>query len=192
VFRVRSGWCVDTNITRRPCCRRISCLYLSNMRYQLSLTSMDPCKATNKQHWTDVLQITGPLESPGTSSNTQQDKTWVERTCWLSFIPLWLEAYYVFFRTFHFSLSSSSPFPQQPLMAPQTPQPSGIESELSRTTGASLNAPLAETQQRQRHQLVLHDAAIAATENMSQNSHLHTVLNTVRSNNKKQHVIWCE
>jgi len=57
-------------------------------------------------------------------------------------------------------------------MAPQTPQPGGIQSVPSRTTGASSNAPLAETQQQCRHQLVHRDAAIAATENMTQDAHL--------------------
>ena len=50
-------------------------------------------------------------------------------------------------------------------MAPQTPQPSVIQSELSQTIGAASNAPLAETQQQCRYQLDHHNAAIAATEN---------------------------
>jgi len=142
-FRIRSQQCVDTNISRRPFRQSISILYLSNMRYQLSFTSMYPCKQTNNQHRTDLLSIKRPLESPATCNYTQPDKTWVECASWLSFIPLWLVAYYIFLRTFHFSLSSSSPFPQQQVMATQTPQHSVIESESSQTTGASSNAPLA-------------------------------------------------
>jgi len=57
---------------------------------------------TNKQHRTDLLQIVGPLESSATCSYTQPDKTWVECASWLLFIRLWLEAYYIFLRTFHF------------------------------------------------------------------------------------------
>jgi len=175
VFHVRSLRCVETNITRCSFCPRISFLYLPNMRYQLSLTSMYPWKQTNKQHWTDLLQIGGRLESPATCTYTQQDKTWVERASWLSFIPLWLVAYYIFLRTFHFSLSSSSPFPQHQVMAPQAPQPGVIQSEMSRTMVVSSNAPLPGTQQQCRHQLVHSDAAIAATENMAQDAHLKNV-----------------
>jgi len=70
-------------------------------------------------------------------------------------------------------------------MAPQTPQPAVIQSESSRTAGASSNAPLAETQLQRRHQLVHGDAAIAATENMAQDAHLKKVRKTGRSNNRQ-------
>jgi len=95
----------------------------------------------------------------------------LECASWLSFIPLWLVAYYIFLRTFHFSLSSSSPFPQQQVMAAQSPQPSGTQSEPSRTTGASSNVPLAVTQQQRSQQWVQRDATIGATENMAQDTH---------------------
>jgi hypothetical protein len=74
-------------------------------------------------------------------------------------------------------------------MAPQTPQPSVIQCESSRTAGASSNAPLADTQLQRRHQLVHRDAAIAATENMAHDAHLKKVLKTGRSNNRQQHAI---
>jgi len=77
-------------------------------------------------------------------------------------------------------------------MAPQTPQPGVIESESSWTMCASSNAPLAETQQQCRHQLVHRDAAIAATEHMAQDADLKMVRKTRRSNNRKQHAIGCE
>jgi len=77
-------------------------------------------------------------------------------------------------------------------MAPQTPQPGVIQSESSRTAGASSNAPLAETQLQCRHQLVHRDAAIAATENTAQDAHLKNVRKTGRSNNRQQHAIGCE
>ena len=77
-------------------------------------------------------------------------------------------------------------------MAPQSPQPGVIQSESNRTAGASSNAPLAETQLERRHQLVHHDAAIAATENMAQDAHLQTVRKTWRTNNRHQHAIGCE
>jgi hypothetical protein len=77
-------------------------------------------------------------------------------------------------------------------MAPQTPLPGGIQSESSRTTGASSNAPQAETQLQRRHQLVHRDAAIAATENMAQDAHLKKVRKTGRRNNRQQHAIGCE
>jgi len=77
-------------------------------------------------------------------------------------------------------------------MAPQTPQPGLIQSESSRTPGASSNAPLVETQLQRRHQLVHRDAAIAATKNMAQDAHLKKVRNTGHSNNWQQHAIGCE
>jgi len=153
---------------------------------------MYPCKQTNYQHRTDLPQIDGPLASPPTWSYAQPDKTWAECVTWLSFIPLWLVAYYIFHRTFHFSLSSSSPFPQQQVMAPQRPQPGVIESKSSRKMGASSNGPLAETQQQRRHQLVHCNTAIAATENMAHDAHLTIVCKARRSNIGKQHAIGCE
>jgi len=70
-------------------------------------------------------------------------------------------------------------------MAPQTPQPGVIESDSSQTTGTSSNAPLAETQQQRRHQLVHRDAAIGATKDMAQNARLRNVRQTERSNARK-------
>jgi hypothetical protein len=55
-------------------------------------------------------------------------------------------------------------------MAPTTLPPGVIGAELSQTTGDSRNAPLRETQQQSRHQLVHRDASIVATENMSHDS----------------------
>jgi len=157
-----------------------------------SLRCIPAHKQTYKHHRTDLLQFAGRLDSLPTCSDTQQDVSWVERASWQSFIPLWPVDYYIFLRTFHFSLSSSSPFPQQQDMAPQTPQPGGIQSESSRTAGASSNAHLAETQLQRRHQLVHRDAAIAATENMGPDAHLSKARNTGRSNNRQQHAIGCE
>jgi len=192
-FHVRSRLCVETNITRLPFRRRISFLYLSNTRYQLSFTSMYPGKQSNKQtSSTDLLQIVGPLESHPTCSDTQQDVSWVERANWQSFISLWPVAYYIFLRSFHFSWLSSSPFPRQQVMAPQTPQPSVIQSESRRMAGASSNAPQAETQLLGRHLFVHCNSAIAATENMAQDVHLRKVHKTGRSNNRQQHTIGCE
>jgi len=90
VIDVRYWRYVETNITRCPFRRRISFLYLSNLSYQQWFTSMNPRKQTNRQHRTNSLQISGPLESPATCSYMQQDKIWVARESWLSFIHLWL------------------------------------------------------------------------------------------------------
>jgi len=102
VFHVRSRRCVDTNMTRHSFRRRISPLYVSNMRCQLSFTYMYPCRQTNKHHQINLLQIARQLESPATCSCTQPETTWVECATRLSFIPMWLVAYYIFLRTFHF------------------------------------------------------------------------------------------
>jgi len=77
-------------------------------------------------------------------------------------------------------------------MAAQSPQPGGTQSEPSRTTGASSNEPLAETQQQRSQQWVQHDAAIGATENMAQDTHSKKVRNTRRRNNRQQHATGCE
>jgi hypothetical protein len=77
-------------------------------------------------------------------------------------------------------------------MAPQTPQPGVIQSESSRTPGASSKAPLAYTQLQRRHQLVHRDAAIAATKYMAQDAQLKKVHNTGCSNNRQLHAICCE
>jgi len=162
------------------------------MRNQLSFTSMYPCKQTNKHHRTDLLQIAGPLESPAPRSDRQKDIPWVEHASWQSFIPLWPVAYYIFLRTFHFSLSSSSPFPQPQDMAQQAPPPGVIQSESNRTSGPLPNAPLAETKPQRRHQLVHRDAAIAATEIIALDAHLNMLRKTRHSYNTQQHAIGCE
>jgi hypothetical protein len=80
---------------------------------------------------------------------------------------------------------------QQQAMAPETLPPGAIGAESSRTTGASRNAPLGETQQQHRHQVVHCDAANVATEIMTQDAHLKKVRKTGSSKNKKQHAIGC-
>jgi len=150
-------------------------------------------------HFNVSLQTNKHTSSEGLTPNrgtvgitSNWDVSWVERASWQSFIPLCPVAYYIFLRTFHFSLSSSSPSPQQQVVAQQTPLPGGIQSESSRTTGASSNSPQVETQLQRRHQLVHRDAAIAATENMTQDAHLKKVRKTGRCNDRQQHAIRCE
>jgi len=82
--------------------------------------------------------------------------------------------------------------PQRQVMAPEILQPGVIEAKLSQMTGASNNAPPGETQQKCRHQSVYHDAAIVATETMSQDSHFQIVRKAGCSQNQKQHAIRCE
>jgi len=53
--------------------------------------------------------------------------------------------------------------PQQQEMVPEIFQPGAIDTESSRTTGDSNNAPPGDTQQQHRHQWVHCDAAIIAT-----------------------------
>jgi len=160
--------------------------------WDISCRSLQCIPANKETNQTNVLQIAEPLKSPATCSYTQPDKTWVDCASRLSFIPLWLEAYYIFLSTLHFSLSSSSPFPQQQVMAPQTPQISEIKSQSSWTMGTSSNAPLAETQQQHRHQFVHRHSAIAATNNMAYDPHLKIVHETGRCNDRKQLAIGCE
>jgi len=70
-------------------------------------------------------------------------------------------------------------------MAPETKQPGVIGAESKRTSGASSNAPLCGTKQHHRHQFIHRDAAIVATRNVGQETHLKTVRNTWSKNNKK-------
>ena len=67
-----------------------------------------------------------------------------------------------------------------------------IGSEWSGTTGASSNAPPAETQLQRRHHLVHCHGAIVAAENITQEARLKTVRKTRQSKNKKQYAIGCE
>jgi hypothetical protein len=83
-------------------------------------------------------------------------------------------------------------FRQKQAMAPKTNPPGVIGAESSQTTGASLNAPLGETQQQCRHQFVDFAAAIEATENITQDAHLQKVSKTRSRKNKKQHASGCE
>jgi len=73
--------------------------------------------------------------------------------------------------------------PQQRVMAPEILQPGAIEAQSSRTTGASNNAPPGEKQQQCRHELDHCDAAIVATENMTQDTDS-KIVRTTRSRKK--------
>jgi len=148
---------------------------------------------TVKQHRTDLLRISRPLEPPPTCCYTQWDLSRVEHSSWLSLIPFWLEANCILFKTSHlFSLSSSKPFPQQQDMAPRIPQHGASGSELSPTTGASFNEPPAKRKQQCRYELVHHDAANAATDHVTQDAHWKRVHRNGSSRNKEQLVIGCE
>jgi len=148
---------------------------------------------TNKQHRTDLLQIARPLETPATCSYTQWDSDSVDYASWLSLIPFWLEAHYIFLRTSHFvSLSSSSSFRQHQIMAPHTAQHGASGSGSSHLTGASSNAPPAGTQLQHRHQLAHHNTANPAAENVTLENHLTSVCETAHSKDTKQHATGCE
>jgi hypothetical protein len=58
--------------------------------------------------------------------------------------------------------------------------------------GAWSNIPLAQTLKQRRHQVVHHNAAIAANNDMAQDAHLKKVRKTGCSNHKQQHAIRCE
>jgi len=77
-------------------------------------------------------------------------------------------------------------------MATRTPQPGNSGSESSQSKGALSNKSLTGTQHECRHQLVHHDAANAATKNMTQDAHMKIIHRTGSSKNTMQHVIWSE
>jgi len=69
-------------------------------------------RKTNTQHMTDLVQITVRLEICASCSYMHQDSSWEEQASWLLLIPCWLEATYIFLKTSHlFLLSSSSGLP---------------------------------------------------------------------------------
>jgi len=72
------------------------------------------------------------------------------------------------------------------------PQPRAIVSASSRMTVASSNDPPAETQQQPRYKLIHHNAAIGATENITQDKDLNTVRNIGENKNRKKRAIGCE
>jgi len=157
--------------TRDISCRSLQCIPANK---QTNIIRPTYCKSLD--HW-NHLQL-------GCILNRTCKLTVIHSfvTCSLLYIPQDFPLFVIIFLT----------FPQQQVMAPQTPQLGVIQSELSRTTGTSSNAPLAETQLQRRHQIVHRDAAIAATENMAQDAHLKKVRKTGRSNNRQQHAIGCE
>ena len=63
----------------------------------------------------------------------------------------------------------------QQVMALELLQPGAIEAESSHTTGALNNEPPVGTNQQCRHQSVYRDAAIVATETMTQDAHFKIV-----------------
>jgi hypothetical protein len=60
-------------------------------------------------------------------------------------------------------------------MTPHTTHLGVIQDDYTRMMGSSPDAPLAETQLQPRQQLVHHDTAIAATNNMVQDPNLENV-----------------
>jgi hypothetical protein len=71
-------------------------------------------------------------------------------------------------------------------------QPSERGSKTSRLAGTSSNMSLIGRQQECRQQLVLHNAANAANEDITQDAHLQIVCRTGSSTNKNQYAAGCE
>jgi len=145
VIHVRSQRCLQTNITRCPLCCRMSCLYLSHMRYQLSFITMYPCKQTNNigpTYWNRAT--VGIPCSYMQCTSTQQDSAWIEHASWLSLIPFWLVTYDTIFSTSHFfSWSSSSCFyNSKPWLQKHFPQ---VRLEPNRAQRQALQAMLHST-----------------------------------------------
>jgi len=77
-------------------------------------------------------------------------------------------------------------------MDTQQPQAVLSRSKSSRFAGAPSTTSLLGIQQVHRHQVVHRDAAIAATNTITQDAHLHIVYKTGRSMNQKQDGVECE
>jgi len=164
------------------------------MRYQLSFITIYPCKQTNniwptysksRDCWYSLQLYTVQLYTAGLSLNWWC-KLAVPRsilTCsWLYNLQDFPLLFVIIFLT----------IPPQQVMAPENLEPGAIEAKLSRTTGASNNAPPSETQPQHSHQLVQHAAANVATENMTQDKHLKILRKSESSKHKKQWAIRCE
>ena len=113
-FMKDPGDVLQTNITRRSFRRRMSFLYLWNMRYQLWFIKMYPSEQTNYIGLTyPNCRTVGIPCSYMQCSYTQciylqQDSAAMECVIWLSLIPFLLVANYIIFRTSHIFLWSSS------------------------------------------------------------------------------------
>jgi len=64
--------------------------------------------STNTQHRTNLVQIAGCLAIRATGSYAQPNSSFVEEASWLLCMPFWLDGKYIFRRTSHFFLLSSS------------------------------------------------------------------------------------
>jgi len=101
---------------------------------------------TNQQHLTDWLQIARRWKTPATCSHTQEDSSWVNRTCWLLLIPFWHIANYIVLRVSHFLLfSSSSPIPHQHIRNTQPPLPGQSGSNAGRLVDGTWNTGILGT-----------------------------------------------
>jgi len=83
-------------------------LYISPKDEIPAVVHRDISLEWNWQHRADVVQIAEWLATRAMGSYVQQDSSCVERARWLLPMPFWLEADYIFLRTSHFFLLSSS------------------------------------------------------------------------------------
>jgi hypothetical protein len=74
-------------------------------------------------------------------------------------------------------------------MDKQPPPPSQSGSKTGRVAGATSNTAILGKQQERRHKVVHSNAAIAATEHMSQDAHFKIVRKTGSGKHKKQHAV---
>ena len=189
MIHVRSWRCRETNITRRPFLRRVPFLYLSNKWLQPLFTAIYPCKGTNNIGLTYCQSWDGgnPLQLAAMRSRIQLELN-VQVGC-----LFWLVGIYIFFRTSHFFLlSSSSPVHNSKSWLHMHLSQVCLIPKSSRMTGDSSKAPPAETQLPRRHHWVHRDAGFPATENITQHAHYKMVRKTGQSKHNKQHAIGCE
>jgi len=170
-------------------------VFISNKHEISAVVDHDVSLWTNQHHPTDWLHVAGTLQSPAAmcgaairsriqfESNVQVGCHYFHSDLLLIYnlqdFPLLLV---IIFLT----------FPQQQFMAPETLQPGAIGAELSRTTGASTNAPPGQAKQQRRYQWVHRDTAIVATKSTTPEVDVTTVCKTGSSTNKKQHLLGCE
>ena len=178
---MRSQGFLEANISRGPFQQRMCRLYHTNTRFRLSFIVILPCNQTHNiaQTWCKSQDGWQPVQ-PAAIRNRIQLVQNIQVGCFVCYFDLKLARYSSGLPTsFRYLLHQDFPLrfviiisslPQQQIMAPQTPPQGEGGTESSRTMGASSNTPPAETQLQWSHHLVHHDAANAATENMSLDS----------------------
>jgi len=177
-------------------------IYVTNTRFQLSFTTSYPCKQTNNiiPTWCKMQDCWQPMQRAAMCNRielVQNEQVGcypchfdLKLTIHSSGLPTSLR--YLLPQDFplRFIIIISSSW-QQWIMAPRAPQQGESGTESSSTMAVSSDTQPAETQLQRRHHLAHHDAANAATKNLTLHTQFKIVRKTTIRKNTKQHAIGC-